>query len=136
MAFLEKIHPHKVTTRRRDIISPSEIDIYIEELRVGFEYDGLYWHSDKFKSDKDYHLSKTIQCADKGISLIHIFENEWLYNKEVVKDYIRRILGMDKPQTGKCTISEIPLRQANAFLSWYTSLITQRRGENSDVTAF
>lgn len=39
-------------------IERNEIDVYLPELNIGFEFNGLYWHSDKYK-DKKFHLDKT-----------------------------------------------------------------------------
>ena len=51
-----------IILNNRDIISPNELDIYVPSRNIAFEYDGLYWHSNKFV-DKDYHLSKKIGRA-------------------------------------------------------------------------
>ena len=46
-----------ILVNSRDIINPYEIDIYLPELKLGIEFNGLYWHSEKFKS-KNYHFNK------------------------------------------------------------------------------
>lgn len=73
-----------VETRVRNIIPPYELDLYIPDKRIAIEYDGLIWHSDKFGKDEKYHLRKTELCEEKGIQLIHIFEDEWKFKKEEV----------------------------------------------------
>ena len=35
-----------------------ELDLYIEELNIGIEYDGLYFHSNEYYTDKKKCLSK------------------------------------------------------------------------------
>jgi len=65
-----------------------EIDVYVKNKKIGFEYDGLYWHSDIYK-DKNYHLNKTELCEKQGIQLLHIFEDEWIHKKEIVKSIIK-----------------------------------------------
>ena len=74
----------------RSIISPLEIDLFSYEYKFGIEYNGLIWHSigdskyNLFNNLKDLdilkyrHLNKTNLCEEKGYSLFHIFENEWL----------------------------------------------------------
>ena len=52
-----------------------EIDFYVPKKRIAIEFNGLYWHSDKFK-EKNYHLNKSKELEEKGIRLIHIFEDE------------------------------------------------------------
>lgn len=60
----------------RSILNGLELDIYIPSLDIAIECDGIYFHSDKFLSDANYHLNKTLKCEEKGIHLIHIFEDE------------------------------------------------------------
>ena len=69
------------------ILDGKEIDIYLPDLKIGFEYNGLYWHSNKYK-DIDYHLDKTNKCLDMNISLIHIYEDDWLFKGNIVKSMI------------------------------------------------
>ena len=59
----------------REIITPLELDIFIPSHNIAIEYNGLYWHSELHKTN-DYHLTKTKECENKGIQLIHIFEDE------------------------------------------------------------
>ena len=68
-------------------IGNKELDIYIPELKLGFEFNGLYWHSELFK-DKNYHLDKTKLCLNQNISLFHIWEDDWLYRQDIVKSMI------------------------------------------------
>jgi hypothetical protein len=74
--FIESIYNGKISYNDRSIIG-QELDIYIPEKNLAFEFNGVYWHSDIYK-DKHYHQNKTIACTRKGIQLIHIFEHEWM----------------------------------------------------------
>lgn len=85
----------------RKIIYPLEIDIYIPELKLGIEYDGLYWHSELCGKDKDYHVYKTNECEKIGIKLIHIFSDEWENNKETIKDYLLNEIRCNKFEHGE-----------------------------------
>jgi hypothetical protein len=82
-----------------------EIDVYIPELKLGFEFNGLYWHSEIYK-EKNYHLDKTKLCNDQGISLFHIWEDDWLYKQDIVKSMILNKLGktLNKIFARKCII--------------------------------
>lgn len=87
----------------RKIISPYELDIFISKFNLAIEFNGLYWHSDAINSDKKYHLNKTNLFREKGIKLIHIFEDEWLNKKEIVESIISSKLGMsNKIGARKC----------------------------------
>lgn len=77
----------------RKILNGKELDIYMPDHNLGIEFDGLYWHSDKFLN-KNYHLDKTIKCEEQGIQLLHIFEDEWIYKKNIVKSIIKSKLGL------------------------------------------
>ena len=105
----------------RGYISPLELDIVIPSKKVAIEFDGLIWHSDKFQNDSSYHLNKTKLCNDKGIRLIHIFEDEWVNNQEIVKSRLKAILGIEHKKTfaRKCEIREITSKEKNEFLNKY-----------------
>lgn len=60
----------------RSIIAPKELDIYIPELKLAIEYNGIWFHSIENGCSENYHLSKSIACRDQHIRLIHIYEFE------------------------------------------------------------
>jgi hypothetical protein len=82
--FIKSNYNGKILRTYRDGL---EIDIYLPELGIGFEFNGLYWHSDEFK-DKEYHLKKTQFFKEKEISIFHIWEDDWDNRKEIVKSMI------------------------------------------------
>lgn len=92
----------------RNIIAPQEIDFFLPDYGVGFELDGLYWHSE-IQKPVNYHVDKTEKCNKLGIRLIHIFEDEWINKQEICKSRIKSILGMSdtKIYARKCVVSEI-----------------------------
>jgi len=69
-----------------------EIDIYLPELNIGFEFNGLYWHSEKYK-DKNYHLGKTKYFHERGIRIIHIWEDDLVNKREILKSQISNLVG-------------------------------------------
>jgi len=100
-----------------------EADVFVPSKMIAFEYHGLNWHSDRVLSSKGinpkkYHLEKTKFFSDNGIMLIHIFENEWKYKRDIIKSIISSKLGVSKERVyaRKCTISEISKKDANEFL--------------------
>ena len=60
----------------RQVLKPKEIDIYIPKLKIGIEYNGIYWHSFERSQNKYIHRYKSIACKNLNIRLIHIFEFE------------------------------------------------------------
>jgi uncharacterized protein YlaI len=102
----------------RNVIAPYELDIYIPSHNIAIEYNGLYWHSEVYKGS-GYHLNKTILCEEKGIQLLHIFEDDWLHRKEIVKSIIRNRLSLSrdtKIYARKCDIRHVPPKDAKLFL--------------------
>lgn len=107
----------EVETTNRKILNGEEIDIYIPSKNVAIEYNGLRWHSEEFKG-KNYHLNKTIQCQKQGIQLIHIFEDEWKNKCEIVKSYIKSILGINEINltSDGYTIQYISTKETKQFI--------------------
>ena len=100
------------------IIENKEIDIYLPDFKLGIEFDGIYYHSNKFK-DKNYHLNKTNLCEQRDIQLLHIFENEWVNKKEIIKSIIKSKLSIfnNKILANECMIKEIDSITASNFLN-------------------
>ena len=93
----------------RDIIPPKELDIFIPSLNIAIEYCGLYWHSSKFRT-VSYHLDKLNDCKERGIRLITIFEDEWVYNQTIVKQKLLNILQLTNNDTifaRKCSVVDV-----------------------------
>ncbi len=84
----------EVERSNRKIIRPKELDIVLPELKVAIEYCGVLWHSDKFKADKNYHTNKLTACAEAGYRLLTIFEDEYVFKKDLVLNLLRRVLGL------------------------------------------
>lgn len=101
----------------RNLIQPLELDIVIPEKNIVIEYNGIYWHSEKY-INKNYHLNKTELCNNIGYRLVHIFEDEWLYKKEIVKSRLKNMLGLteNKIFARKCEIKEVSSKEKTIFL--------------------
>ena len=116
--FVKSIYSDEIMENTKRIIPPKELDIYIPKMKLAIEYNGLYWH-DENHVDRNYHLTKTNMCNEKGIDLIHVFEDDWLYKKEIVKSMIASRLGVYKEKifARKCQIKEIEKDQAKIFFN-------------------
>lgn len=105
----------------RKILSGLEIDIYIPSLKIGFEFNGCLWHSEKYGKDKNYHLNKTLKCKEKGINLIQIFEDEMVLHKDIVLSKLSHLLKLDinkeKIYGRLVKIQEINNKIAKTFLN-------------------
>lgn len=98
---------HIFKSDRHTLGDGTEIDAYCEDLKLGVEYCGLYWHSERWK-DNNYHYKKYLLAKTKGIHLITIFEDEWKYREEQVKQYLLAQLGIFKERiyARNCIVEE------------------------------
>jgi len=104
--FIKENYSGEIVKNARKIIS-NELDIYLPDIKIAFEFNGLYWHSDLYKN-RNYHLNKTNECLDNNIHLIHIWEDDWIYKKDIVKSIILNKLKKSKSiYARKTQISEI-----------------------------
>lgn len=82
----------------RTIIAPYEIDIWIPELQVALEFNGIYWHSDKMVRERsamsadDYHRMKESMATEAGVRLAFIWQDDWILNPEETKRAVKRFL--------------------------------------------
>jgi hypothetical protein len=100
-----------------------EIDIFVPSKQIGFEYNGLYWHSESVflqnnrnpKSDYEKYL----HFKNNGIQIIQIYEDEWLLKKHIVKSRIRHILGQtsNKIYARQCKVKYIDSKTAGRFFN-------------------
>jgi len=113
--FISEFYKGDILRNHRGITS--EIDLYLPDLMIAFEFNGLFWHSNQFK-EKNYHLNKTKDCLNSNISLIHIWEDNWIYKKDIIKSMILNKIGMSKKiGARKCTISEVSNKECREFLN-------------------
>lgn len=74
----------KIIPNDRAILGGKEIDILIPELKIGFEYDGIYWH----KGKEEYDKNKDELAKAKGITIYHILEKR---NKKEKEDNLKKV---------------------------------------------
>lgn len=87
---IDDIYFGKIVRRSRKIIAPQELDIYLPDIKLAIEFNGSYWHQYTNDSDKRYHLNKSINCRNKGIRLIHIYQFEdFEQQKQLLVDLIQ-----------------------------------------------
>jgi hypothetical protein len=119
--YIKSIMPNQpVISNDRTILYPQEIDIYISDKKIGIECDGLYWHSDvSGAKNKNYHINKTKYAINKGIRLIHVFENEWNHKQDIVKSILKNMLANDNVviYARKCVVKEIATTTKKNFLN-------------------
>ena len=92
--FIEGLGFEIYKGKNRKLLEGKEIDLIIPELKIAIEYNGLYFHTEDMGKNSTYHLNKTLACNQLGYKLIHIFEDEWMTKKELVKSKLKHILGV------------------------------------------
>ena len=116
--FIKELGIDNIKQSDRTILNGKELDIYLPDYNLAIEFNGLYWHDEYSKPD-NYHLLKTDECLSKNIQLIHIFEDEWLNKKDIVKSRIKNLVHKIKRDrriyARKCFIKEIDSSIARSF---------------------
>ena len=105
----------KIILNDRTVLDGKEIDIFLPELKLGFELDGIWWHKDDFRA-----LEKTDACEARGVRLVHIWDIELETKRQIVEDKIKSLLGLNsRIFARKCTIGEITNNQYSSFCNAY-----------------
>lgn len=106
----------------RTILKPREIDLVIEEKKIGIEFCGVWCHSEGYDGTKPakYHISKTDESESAGYQLLCIYDTEWNdpIGREIWKSIICHKLGITnrKIYARQCDIREINPVVCNAFM--------------------
>jgi hypothetical protein len=118
--FISSLGIDNIQTNNRTLIKPLELDIVLPDQKIAIEYNGLYWHSESNNINSTYHLYKTNKCKELGYRLIHIFEDEWIFKRNIVKNRLKSLMGKNyKLYARKCTVQEIDTKTKQRFLDKY-----------------
>lgn len=77
-----------------------EIDAYIKDLKLGFEFNGIFYHSLESaklgkhlkRSQLGYHLKKTVLAEKQGIKLVHVRSDTWKHRQSEMRALIQDML--------------------------------------------
>lgn len=97
-----------------------EVDIYIPDLKLVIECNGLYWHSELYK-DTVYHYKKKQELEEKfGLHVVYIWEDTWFYQHNIVIDRLKAKMGLNETvYARKCIIKTVSAKDAREFLESY-----------------
>jgi very-short-patch-repair endonuclease len=112
----------EININDKKLLNGIEIDILLPEHKLGIEFNGLYYHTERMGKDKNFHLNKTKLMNENGYKLIHIFEDEWIKNKGLVLNKISHLINKNNSKiigARKCEIIEIDNETKNIFLELY-----------------
>ena len=117
LRFIESNYNGEIISDCKNIITPYEIDIYLPKLNLGFEFNGVWWHSEKFKGDS-YHQKKQKFAEGSNINLFSIWEDDWNSKREICQSFILNKLGktQNKIWAKKCQIKNVSYNDSRDFL--------------------
>jgi hypothetical protein len=106
--FIKYNYDGEIILNDRKILDGKELDIYLPDLKIAFEFNGIYWHNE-LKVSKNYHKDKTNFCLEKEIQLVHVWEDDWINKQDIVKSMILNKLKKtpNKIFARKCKVLEI-----------------------------
>ncbi len=115
--FISENYEGEIVSNCRNVISPYEIDVYLPDMKIGFEFNGVFWHSDKFK-DNNYHLKKNNLSIDNNIKLYTIWEDDWVIKGDICKSFILNKIGksLNRIYARNCIIKEVSYLDSKKFL--------------------
>lgn len=105
--YIKSIYSGDIIENDKSILDGLEIDIYLPELKIGFEFNGDYWHMNPliYRYDDENSSShmkaidqwekdrKKILLADtKGVKIYHIWEYYFSNYKDLQLDFISNIV--------------------------------------------
>lgn len=123
--FIKENYPGPVIENSRKIIPPLEIDIYLPELNLAFEFNGKFFHSSnkiykEIYKEPTYHSNKRKRCAEKGIRLVQVWDFDFENKKLLVKEKVLHLIGhpASKPVFARqCKIKELSKTEAKNYLN-------------------
>jgi hypothetical protein len=105
--YIKSIYLGDIIENDKTVLDGLEIDIYLPELKIGFEFNGDYWHMnplmyrygdensssnvkaiDQWESDR----KKILLANEKGVKLYHIWEYYFSNYKDLQLDFISNII--------------------------------------------
>lgn len=98
-----------------------EIDCYIPELKLGIEYNGIYYHC-RDKKAISYHINKNTYAEKLGIELMQVWEDQWKNQQDIIKDIIAARLGIiqkDRIYARNCKIRDVKTTDYREFCNKY-----------------
>lgn len=115
--FIKIYKPSAINSYRLKPMS-KELDIFIPELNIGFEYNGGFYHNES-KIKKEYHKNKMDYWNNFGIRVVQIWSDDWTNKKDLVKSMILYRLGVVKKNihARKCEVAEISRNEYQLFLN-------------------
>lgn len=119
-----------IVVNDRQQIKPKEIDFYLPDYNIGFEFNDIGTHRTLWKEQLNgtarlfgkpvkYHLNKFNDCRKAGIRLFQIWDVEWNneHLRSILQSVIRNALGLNTKRiyARKCKLVESNSKECNPF---------------------
>lgn len=112
---IKSVYNDKIERNKR-CLEGQEIDIFLPDINIGFEYNGNYWHSSGYK-ETTYHQTKSLLAIENNIRLFHVYEFE---QDKTIQYIIEHLLHKKNMIYGrKCDIRHVNKEQEREFLDKY-----------------
>lgn len=121
------LHEHNIQScnmirNDRTLLTGKELDFVILPNKLAIEYNGAYYHTEKFDKHRNYHLSKTKNCIDNDLTLLHIWDYEWTSRNSPKQNIWKSIIlnklnkTPNKIHARKCIVRELSHADSSMFL--------------------
>ena len=105
--YVASIYNGNILRNDRNYLSGNELDIILPDLKIAFEFDGIFWHMDsRFYKPNDvnpktlrtaqdiwnFDADKIKRCANIGLTLYRIKEYDWITDQELIKENVKKLL--------------------------------------------
>lgn len=105
--YIKSIYYGDIIENDKSVLDGLEIDIYLPELKIGFEFNGDYWHMNPlmYRYDDENSSShikaveqwekdrqKILLADEKGVKIYHIWEYYFSNYKDLQLDFISNIV--------------------------------------------
>lgn len=114
--FIRSVVKCDVYTNDRTLLNHREIDVYLPDMKLAFEYNGLFWHSDFIIEDTSFHSRKWKDCYSQEVVLFSVWDNKWYDNRDLVTAHITNILSPFNPMYYyDCDVIEVDFSYAQKY---------------------
>ena len=122
LEYIKELLPGtEIKQNTRGVIPPKELDIFIPDKNIAVEFNGLYYHSEKYVNH-NYHFDKWDSCDKVGVQLLTIWEDDWINKKDIVKSMISHKLGINrspKVYARNTSVVSLSYKDSSEFLDKY-----------------
>ena len=97
----------------------TEIDLIFPKEKIAIEVNGIYWHSELYKTP-NYHKDKKLKIEKQGYNLIYVWEDDLNdpLKRSIILSRIKNKLGLStKIYARKTVIKEVSYKDATIFLN-------------------